>query len=200
MLPPGLIEPPAAVVAGPGLGATVVAGSHRSPPATITRLEGLPVIGADEMPPEERSLVDLEAVALRAGLDYAAPDRGSLSVIHDTWTRAHPYLSRIHSGVVTVLAERCQNLGALENGIAMLDETLASAEGWPPLVRCHLYNVRGRLQYWACLLADAEASCLASLALARQHDLPSITGPGPSDAGGDRRRASQTGRGRGPSH
>jgi LuxR family maltose regulon positive regulatory protein len=176
MLPPGLINRRPQLLLAQGwvqqwwLDRTAAA-------ATITRLEGLPVIGADEMPPEERLLVDLEAVALRAGLDYAAPDRGSLSVIHDTWTRAHPYLSRIHSGVVTVLAERCQNLGALENGIAMLDETLASAEGWPPLVRCHLYNVRGRLQYWACLLADAEASCLASLALARQHDLPSITGP-----------------------
>lgn len=145
--------------------------------ATIDRLEQLLNDEATAMPESRQHLVRLEMTALRAGLDPAATDQGSLALIQATWARARPYLAQIHCTVVAILAERCQWLGAVESGLAILDDALEQTTDWPALARCHLLSERAKLLFWAINLVEAEQAAQVCLDLARRQDLPSITGP-----------------------
>lgn len=138
--------------------------------AAIQRAEQLLSEGGTRLEESTRKTIQLELVALRCTLDHALEGRGvSLAHIHATWVSAQPYLTRIPSNLVEALAERCQCLGDVASGLAMINAALEQNSEWPLSTRCGLLGIRALMQFWDGNLLAAERGFQANLHLAQQN-------------------------------
>ncbi len=137
--------------------------------ATLQRIEQLLSEPASNLAEPTRQILQLEMVALQIALGNLQSSAEALTLIQTAWAHARPYLAYIHSDVVTLLADTCQRLGAVDTGLAIIATALEYTTHWPPIVRCSLLNMRGLLYFWDCKLSQAERTFQANLHEARQH-------------------------------
>lgn len=110
-------------------------------------------------------LLDLERVALQCRLDILREGKLSYREIDAAWLRALPQLAGTCAETVTAVADRCQRLGHLSTGLAILTQALERTETWPENARAQLYIERAHLHLFDCNLVAAEQDAEAGLRL-----------------------------------
>jgi LuxR family maltose regulon positive regulatory protein len=118
---------------------------------------------------QPRQILECEIFALRCALDRALDSTMTLEMIQMRWMQVQPYLAQVHTDVITMPAERCQRLGDIATGLAMITTALEQTDGWSLLARCRLLNERANMYLHDCNLIQAEHDFKNNLHETQQH-------------------------------
>lgn len=137
--------------------------------AVLARVEQLLAQQLHSLAEPTRQILQLELVVLGSVGERSLTDAQLLARIDEAWTNVQPHLAHIHNQLATTLAERCQRLGAVKMGLAILDAALERADEWTPQARGSLLNSRGLIQFWDCNLVAAERDFQVNLCEAQRY-------------------------------